>query len=104
MRFAPSSLLRRRSAGRGLVDDPERAARLLGFADARKAALKVVFEYTEEQEYRKLTDRLEQVLGRERLDALREEGALLTEEAAVDATMQIDPVNEIDAPRTAQSR
>jgi hypothetical protein len=63
--------------------DAERAARLLGFVDARFSALDAVLEYTEAQEHDKLVAALRAALGEERLATCCEEGGAWNLDRAV---------------------
>ena len=64
-------------------DDPESAARLAGFADARLAALGVVPDITDTMRTERLEAALRMRLGQDRRDALRAEGALWDEPHAL---------------------
>jgi non-specific serine/threonine protein kinase len=63
-------------------DDRLRAARLLGYADARFAALGAVREHTEQQEYHKLLAALRDAFGDDALAKLMAEGSAWTEDHA----------------------
>jgi predicted ATPase/class 3 adenylate cyclase len=63
--------------------DRARAARLLGYVDARLGALGTHREYTEEREYDSVLAALRESLGPLELERLRAEGGAWTEEAAV---------------------
>jgi predicted ATPase/DNA-binding XRE family transcriptional regulator len=69
-------------------DSHERAAMLLGFVDARLAALEVQREYTERQEYDRTVLALRDVLGN-RLDGLMALGAEWTEDGAVAVALEL---------------
>lgn len=60
----------------------ERAAMLLGFVNARLQALQAGREYTERQEYERMTEALRGALGEEKLAELLDLGAGWTEEGA----------------------
>ena len=63
--------------------DRERAARLLGYADARLAALEALREYTEQQEYEKVNAVLRQTFNEDELSRSIKEGRGWTEHQAV---------------------
>jgi tetratricopeptide (TPR) repeat protein len=65
------------------ADSLMRSARLLGFVDARLAALDTCREYTEQAEYEKVGARLREALGGESVVALFGEGKLWNEDRAV---------------------
>ncbi len=67
----------------------ERAARLLGFADASFDALDYTREYTEQQEYERVRTALHHALGDARLAELAQEGQSWTEERAVSEALEI---------------
>ena len=63
--------------------DRFRAARLLGYADARLSGLEALRQYTEQQEYDKTRAALRDALGEDQLAKLMAEGATWTEDQAV---------------------
>ncbi|HLW37535.1 MAG TPA: tetratricopeptide repeat protein [Candidatus Eremiobacteraceae bacterium] len=66
-----------------------RAARLLGFVDARLASLDSAREYTEQLEYERMRSALHEALDAERLDKLIEEGRHWNEERAITEALAI---------------
>jgi len=66
-----------------------RAARLLGFVDARLAMLDSKREYTEQVEYERMRTALHETLDAETLDKLIEEGRLWNEERAISEALAI---------------
>jgi predicted ATPase/class 3 adenylate cyclase len=70
-------------------DDCTRAARLLGYADARLTALEALREYTEQQEYDKLLPALRDALGADECAKLMNEGSTWSEDQAVAEAMLI---------------
>jgi hypothetical protein len=70
-------------------EDRPRAARLVGYADARLAATEALREYTERQEYEKTIAALHEALGAEQFDALAAEGRAWSEEHAVAEAMLV---------------
>ncbi len=64
-------------------EDRPRAARLMGYADARLAATEALREYTERQEYERTIAALRDALGAEQFDTLATEGRAWTEEHGV---------------------
>ena len=66
-----------------------RAARLLGFVDARLAMLDSKREYTEQVEYERMRTALHEALDAETLDKLIEEGRLWNEERAITEALAI---------------
>jgi predicted ATPase/class 3 adenylate cyclase len=66
-----------------------RAARLLGYADARLAALQAAREYTEQQEYDKLLPALRNGLGDDELAKFMTEGSTWSEDRAVNEAMLV---------------
>jgi predicted ATPase/class 3 adenylate cyclase len=70
-------------------DARARAARLLGYVDARLAALGAVREYTERREYDAALDALRGAFGEEQLGTLMLEGSAWTEERAVAEAMAV---------------
>ncbi len=73
----------RPTSGAPSCEDRFRAARLLGYADARLAALEVVREYTEQQEHDKLLPALRDAIGEPELTTLMGEGSAWSEDRAV---------------------
>jgi hypothetical protein len=63
--------------------DVEHAARLMGYVDARVAALDLVRDYTEHQEYERIVGALDEALSAEAFDALIAEGRAWSEDVAV---------------------
>jgi predicted ATPase/class 3 adenylate cyclase len=70
------------------ADDQVRAARLLGFVDARLIALDAAREYTEQREYDAALEALRSALGAPQLEGLMGEGSLWDEERAVAEALQ----------------
>jgi predicted ATPase/class 3 adenylate cyclase/Arc/MetJ family transcription regulator len=70
-------------------EDGARAARLLGYVDARLAALEALREYTEQQEYDAMLPALRVVLGEDGLSKLMNEGSIWSEDQAVAEAMLI---------------
>lgn len=68
-------------------DIHSRAARLLGYVDARLAALEAMRENTEQQEYDKIVPALRDALGAEDLAKLMEEGGAWNEDQAAAEAM-----------------
>ncbi len=64
-------------------EDRRRAARLLAHVEARLRRLETLREYTEQQEYERLTRSLEEIFCPAELAALTKEGAAFTEDRAV---------------------
>jgi tetratricopeptide (TPR) repeat protein len=62
----------------------ERAARLLGFVDARLSTLEAKREYTEQQEYDRMIAALRAELRLDELERFMAVGATMTEEEAID--------------------
>jgi hypothetical protein len=81
--FAAIAGLRLTDGATETRDDRLRSARLLGYADARLAALEAAREYTERQEYDKLVHALREALGEDELAKLMAEGSTWTEDHAV---------------------
>lgn len=74
------------------TQDPKelrRAARVLGYADARTTALEAQREFTEQQEYDVVVSRLGGVLGEDALATLMREGSSWSEDQAVAEAMLI---------------
>jgi predicted ATPase/class 3 adenylate cyclase len=69
--------------------DRLRAARLLGYVDARLAALEAVREYTEQQEYDKMLAALRNALGADCVEKLMLEGSTWSEDQAIAEAMLI---------------
>ncbi len=63
--------------------DRLRAARLLGYVDARLSGLEALRQYTEQQEHDKMLAALRDALGEDQLAKLMAEGATWTEDRAV---------------------
>jgi predicted ATPase/class 3 adenylate cyclase len=70
-------------------DDRQRAARLLGYVDARLAALEALREYTEQQEYDAMILALRDALGADECAKLMNEGSTWCEDQAVAEAMLI---------------
>lgn len=64
---------------------PERAALLLGYVDARTAALGASRHYIEQQEYDRVLTVLRDALGTDKLSKMMAVGALLTDDRALDS-------------------
>jgi hypothetical protein len=75
-----------RERGRG---DRMRAARLLGYVDARLTALEALRGYAEQQEYNKMLTALRNALGEDGLAKLMDEGSTWSEDQAVAEAMLI---------------
>jgi predicted ATPase/class 3 adenylate cyclase len=73
-------------------DDRARAARLLGYVDARAAALEAMREYADRQEYEKTLAALREALGAQRLAQLMDEGRTWSEDHAVAQALRDDRV------------
>ena len=71
------------------VEDRRRAARILGYVDARIAALEALREYTEQQEFDAMTYALRDTLGTDELTKLMAEGSTWSEDRAVAEAMLI---------------
>lgn len=71
------------------LEDRRRPARLLGFVDARLAALEVLREYIEQQEYDKILAALRNALSEDQLAQLMDEGRAWSEDQAVAEAMLI---------------
>jgi predicted ATPase len=78
-----------RGAGHGLRDDRLRAARLLGYVNARIAAVEAARENTEQQEYNRLLPTLREALGEDVLARLMAEAGVWTEDRAVAEAMLV---------------
>ena len=76
-----------------------KAARILGFVDARLASLETVREYTEQKEYEKLFALLGTALGVDQRDALIKEGANWVEALAVAEALAVTAAGEEDPGR-----
>jgi predicted ATPase len=87
--LAAMAALRARPEDGVETEDRERAARLLGYVDARFAALKVVREFTELREYDTIVRTLAGWRDRAAVDALMHDGALWSEARAVDEALAI---------------
>jgi tetratricopeptide (TPR) repeat protein len=81
-----------------------KAARILGFVDARLASLESAREYTEQKEYERLFAVLGTSLGVEQRDALIREGASWVEALAVAEALAITTAGEVDTGRRADSQ
>jgi hypothetical protein len=79
----------RPSPDRQLVEDRRRAARRLGYVNARLATLEALREYTEQQEYDKMLPALRDVLGADECVKLMAEGSTWSEDQAVAEAMLI---------------
>jgi tetratricopeptide (TPR) repeat protein len=71
------------------LQERRRAARVLGYVDARIAALGALLEYTEQQEYDAMIPALRGALGESELVRLMAEGSTWTEDRAVAEAMLI---------------
>ncbi|HKU66878.1 MAG TPA: hypothetical protein VJP85_03785 [Candidatus Baltobacteraceae bacterium] len=78
----------RADAADGRLDD-RRAARILGYVDARLAALEAMREYTEQQEYDAMLPALRDALGADELAKIMAEGSAWSEDQAVTEAMLI---------------
>ena len=72
-----------------VIEDRSRAARILGYADARLAALEDAREYTEQQEYDAMLPVLRDALGADQLAQLMAEGITWNEDQAFAEAMLI---------------
>ncbi len=79
----------RPSANLPVIEDRRRAARILGYVDARLAALEALREYTEQQEYDAMITTLRDALDENELTKLMQEGSTLSEDQAVAEAMLI---------------
>jgi hypothetical protein len=70
-------------------DEHVRSARLLGYTDARLAALDVARGYTDQQEYDKLLPALRDALGAGELQKLMAHGSTWSEDRAVAEAMLV---------------
>ena len=70
-------------------EDRTRAARLMGYVDARIAGLDALREYTEQQEYDKIFSVLRRTFGEHELASLIRDGQALSEEQAVAEAMLV---------------
>ena len=77
------------SADAQLLDERRRAARILGYVDARLAELEALREYTEQQEYDAMLSALCDALGEEELTKLMAEGSTWSEDQVVAEAMRI---------------
>jgi predicted ATPase/class 3 adenylate cyclase len=75
--------------GDGSPNLMRRAARVLGYVDARLTALEALREYTEQQEYDKMLQSLQTSLGAEELAKLMAEGSKWNEEQAAEEAMAL---------------
>jgi hypothetical protein len=87
--FAAIAALRPADDAEHLREDRLRAARLLGYVDARLSALESLHEYTEQQEYDKILPVLRDTLGEDELDKRTAEGSTWSEDQAVAEAMLI---------------
>lgn len=91
--FAPQHLAAiatlRSSDDSTAIEDLERAARILGYVDARLAALEAVREHTEQQEYDVMVPTLRDAFGEEKLSKLMAEGSTWSEDQAIAEAMLI---------------
>jgi predicted ATPase/transcriptional regulator with XRE-family HTH domain len=79
----------RPSADDAGADSRDRAARLLGYVDARFTALEAVLEFTERQEYDKACAALHDAFGSEECAALMNEGRAWTEDQAMSEALLV---------------
>jgi tetratricopeptide (TPR) repeat protein len=79
----------RTSADVPVVEDCRRAARILGYADARLSALEVLRGYTEQQEYDAMIPALRDALDGDELSKLMAEGSTWNEDQAVAEAMLV---------------
>jgi predicted ATPase len=79
----------RRSADSQLLEDRRRAARILGYVDARFEALGFPREYTEQQEYDTMLPALRDALGADECAKLMNEGSTWSEDQAIAEAMLI---------------
>jgi predicted ATPase len=87
--LAATAALRSRHENDAASEDRERAARILGYVDARFAALKAVREFTEAREYDAILRTLVDWRDRDAIDDLMNDGALWSEAHAVDEVLSI---------------
>lgn len=87
LHLAAVAALRPDSGAEPLPTRQAHAARLLGYADARLAVLGAPRQFTEQQEYDRVLDRLAQTFGSDELAELMACGAEMTEDSAVDEAM-----------------
>jgi hypothetical protein len=66
-----------------IIEDRRRGSRILGYVDARVAALEAVREYTEQQEYDAMLPALRDALGESELSKLMAEGSNWGENQAI---------------------
>lgn len=85
--LAAALLLRPAEDEGAACDARERAARLLGYVDARLTALEARREYTEQQEYDKMAAVLRDAIGEDEVAKLVAEGAAWSEEQAIAEAM-----------------
>ncbi len=86
--FAAIGALEKYSETRRQTSNRERAAMLLGFVNARLAALQAGREYTEQQEYARILAALREDLG-EKLETVMALGAELTEDGAASVALEL---------------
>jgi hypothetical protein len=72
-----------------IIEDRRRAARILGYVDARLVALESLREYTEQREYDAVLSVLRKALGSDELGRLMVAGSTWSEDQAVAEAMQI---------------
>jgi len=80
--FAAIAALRLPQNGNDGAVDARIAAQLIGFVDAQVSSAGTQREYTEQQEYEKLWERLQSALGNERFEMLRLQGSKRSESEA----------------------
>ncbi len=73
----------------GLRSDSTRAARLLGYVDARLNALEALREYTQQQEYDTIRAALREALGEDEITHLMAEGSAWSEDQACAEAMMV---------------
>jgi flagellar motility protein MotE (MotC chaperone) len=81
--LAATAALRSAKDAEDARGDRLRAARLLGYVDARLASIEALRQYTEQQECDKMLLVLRDALGADQLAKLMAEGATWTEDQAV---------------------
>jgi len=79
----------RLSSGALVIEDCRRSARILGYIEARLAALAVSRQYTDQQEYDAMISALRDAFGDDELSRLMTQGANWTEDQAVAEAMLI---------------
>jgi predicted ATPase/DNA-binding XRE family transcriptional regulator len=79
----------RESADEVITEDHSRAARILGYVDGCLAAVEILREYTEQQEYDAMVPVLRDALGADQLVRLMDEGGSWSEDQAVAEAMLI---------------